>query len=314
MREHRRSTVLALAAVPIVSGLFLAGCSASTADDDAAPAAANDAPLYDLLPADVQEAGVISFGALWETPPTIGVDPADPNTPVGFAPDVAAAMGEQLGVDVEWQNLQWPAQLPGVQSGSVDALFGQVSITEERETSIVDLVTFQVSDYAVLTRGEDDGAFARLDEMCGLNIAVPVGATQVEYVSAASDRCEEAGEPAIEMTEYQGATAALQALRAGTVDAWINGEDEQAQAVANNGDEFAMFTAGSDELPPSMAGIAVGKDQPELTEAIYEALGALIDDGTYDELIEEWGLVGGITRDELAINPITETPVGEIAD
>ncbi|MEZ5294934.1 MAG: transporter substrate-binding domain-containing protein [Ilumatobacteraceae bacterium] len=92
----------------------------------------------------------LSFGALWETPPIIGVDTEDTTVPVGAAPDLAAALAPILGVEVEWQNMQWPAQLPGVQSGVVDALFGQVSVTEERELSIVDLIPFTKTTFSLL--------------------------------------------------------------------------------------------------------------------------------------------------------------------
>lgn len=312
MREHRN--LIAMAAIPAAAALLLSGCSSAPAETEPSAAAGVDDELHELLPESIKDSGVISFGALWETPPMIGVDPADPNTPVGFAPDLAGELGNLLGVDVEWQNLQWPAQLPGVQSGSVDVLFGQVSITEERETSIVDLITFQSEPYAVLFRTEDEGQFSSLAELCGWAVAVPVGSTQAAYIGAASERCVEEGEDAIAMTEYQGATAAIQAMRAGTVDAWMNSESSQIAVVDSNPDVFDLFTVSEEEIPPSRSGIAVGKSQPELTLALTEALGVAMDNGTYQELMDEWGMTGAITRDELAVNPITGTPAGETVE
>lgn len=313
MRVRRRTNLLSAMALPLAAGI-LAGCSTSSSEADANTASDVDSELRAMLPDDIRDAGVISFGALWETPPTIGVDPSDPSTPIGFAPDFAAEFGALLGVEVEWQNLQWPAQLPGVQSGSVDVLFGQVSITEEREKSIVDLITYRSGDFAILHAAEDEGQYARLDDMCGMSVAAPVGSTQVEYLTAASDRCADAGEPAIAVTEYQGATAAIQAMRAGTVDAWLNGVNEQEEAAATNGGEFAVFPIPNDEVPPEMSGLAIGKDSAQLTEAIHAAFARLVEDGTYDELMEEWEMTGAITAEELLINPITGTPAGETAE
>src|SRR4051794_12280593 len=114
MRRASLAVVAALAATTL-----LAGCGGS---DDAAAAPATgssanfDQKLFDQLPASIQQSKVIRFGALWETPPTISVDPKNTNTPVGISPDLAAAVSEVLGVTPQWQNMQWPAQIPGLQA------------------------------------------------------------------------------------------------------------------------------------------------------------------------------------------------------
>ncbi|PZU36593.1 MAG: hypothetical protein DI573_13360 [Microbacterium sp.] len=314
-----RRARFALPALVVASALALAGCAGGSADatDEASAEAENDLfiqELHDMLPEAIQEAGVISFGALWETPPTIGVDTADPSTPVGIAPDLAALFGDILGVDVEWQNLQWPAQLPGVQAGNVDALFGQVSITGEREQSIVDLVAWQKTTQSILVPADNPEGIERLDDMCGLTIAVPVGSNQVERVNSANERCVEAGEDEIAMQEYQGAAPAIQALRAGTVDGWLNSTNSQDEVVAADPDVFEAVLVPEDEVATEFGGIAVSKDQPGLAEALAGALTLLVEDGTYAEILEEYGVTAtALTVDEVVINPITGTPVGELA-
>jgi ABC-type amino acid transport substrate-binding protein len=280
------------------------------------PVAELDQALFDLLPERVQSEGVLLFGALWETPPVIGVDPADTTVPVGLAPDLAAAMAPILGVTIEWQNMQWPAQLPGVQAGTVDALFGQVSVTEERELSIVDLIPWNKIGESILVPAGNPEGLTRLGDACGLTMGVPVGSTQSELVTTVSaDACEAAGEPAIELAEYQGATAAISALRAGTVDGWIDSTPSIEAVVAAEGDSFAAVAIPEDERPPTFGGIAVSKDQPGVTNAIAGALATLIENGTYDMLLEEWGMsAAAITLDELVVNPLTGTEVGVVAE
>lgn len=298
------------------------GTTAGSDDSATATAATTGAPLADgalsdLLPDDITEAGVLRFGALWETPPTIGVDPSDTTVPVGFAPDMAVEMERLLGVDIEWENMQWPAQLPGVQSGAVDALFGQVTITEEREQSIVDLIPFGQQAEGLLLPADNPEELTRLGDACGLTIGVPVGSTQSELVAQVSEAaCTSKGEPAIEMAEYQGAAAAISALRAGTIDGWLNTIlNQEAVINAEGGDAFTAIQLPDDEKAPTLSGIAVSKSQPGVSEAIAAAMKALIDDGTYGELLDKWELgPAAITADQVVINPLTGTAVGEVAD
>jgi ABC-type amino acid transport substrate-binding protein len=314
--RSRSAGRLAVPAAIAVAALALAGCSSSS--DAADPTASADADaafsqeLHDLLPESIQESGVVSFGALWETPPVIGVDVNDAETPIGIAPDLVAAMAPILGVETEWANLQWPAQLPGVQAGTVDALFGQVSITAEREQSIVDLVPFQKSSHSLLLPAGNPEKIEGIADMCGLTIAVPVGSNQsatVQSISAAD--C--AADP-IEMAEYQGATSAVQALRAGSVDAWFDTTSSQEAVVEADPEVFEAVVVPEDEMPTQYGGIAVAKTQSGLAEALAGALAILIEDGTYDEVYDEYGVSSqAITLDELVVNPMTGTAPGEVA-
>jgi ABC-type amino acid transport substrate-binding protein len=288
-----------------------------TGADGSIPVAEFDQALADLLPESVRDGGSLRFGALWETPPVIGVDPSDTSVPVGLAPDIADAIEPILGVEIEWENMQWPAQLPGVQSGVVDALFGQVSITEERELSIVDLVPYAKTTESILVPAGNPEGLTRLGDACGLTIAVPVGSTQSELVKQVSaDACESAGEDPIEAAEYQGAQAAVSALRAGTVDGWIDTSVAiDAIVSSDGGSELDVVPIPEDEEPPTFSGIAVSKEQPGVSEAIAGALAVLIENGAYEHLLEEWGMTAAaITSDELVINPITGTEVGVVAE
>jgi ABC-type amino acid transport substrate-binding protein len=311
--------LLPAAAVLSFALLATAACGSSTeAAGETSPSAstsstlAEDTALHDMLPDAVKSSGSLTLGALWETPPMIGVDPSDTSTPVGVAPDLAAALGQVLGVDVTWQNMQWPAQLPGVQSGAVDALMGQVSDTAEREKSVVDLVPFYKSTESLLLPKDNPEGITSLKDMCGLTVGVPVGSTQGQEVTAVSDAsC--AGN-AIQLAEYQGATAAVSAVRAGTVDAWLDTTTTQLQAVEASSGAFVTAELPEDESPANFTAIAVGKANPGLSNALVGALKVLIEDGTYGDVLEANGVdVAAITADEVVVNPLTGTAAGASA-
>ncbi|WP_432563474.1 transporter substrate-binding domain-containing protein [Kineococcus sp. SYSU DK003] len=304
-------------AVLLSVALVATACGSSTeAASETSPSSTTtlteDTALHDLLPESVRSSGTLTLGALWETPPMIGVDASDTTTPVGVAPDLAQALGQVLGVDVEWQNMQWPAQLPGVQSGAVDALMGQVSVTAEREQSVVDLVPFYRTTESLLLPADNPDGIASLKDMCGMTVGVPVGSIQGEEVSAVSDaHC--AGD-AIQLAEYQGATAAVSAVRAGTVDAWLDTTTTQLQAVEASSGAFTTAELPEDESPANYTAIAVGKANPGLSNALVGALKAVIEDGAYDDVLEAHDVSSAaLTADDVVANPITGTAVGATA-
>ncbi|WP_306205457.1 transporter substrate-binding domain-containing protein [Actinoplanes sp. RD1] len=301
-------SLLALTAV-------LAGCSdPTTGTAGSAPAAANpsattDSTLAADLPDAIKSAKQISFGALWETPPVISVTTTDTSTPVGVAPDLAAAIAPLLGVSVTWKNMQWPAQLPGVQSGSVDALFGQVSATAEREQSVVDLVPFYKSTMALLMLSDQTSGVTGLASMCGKKIGIPVGSIQGDTIKKVSDAsC--AGNP-IQPAEYQGATAAISAVKAGTIDAWMDSTTSQQAVVKQSGSTFGVAEVPASEFEPQYTTIAVGKSQPGLTKALLGAMQKLVADGTYAQIMAKYDLQSAaITAAEVVANPVSKTAIG----
>jgi ABC-type amino acid transport substrate-binding protein len=296
-----------------VSIAFMGLASAqSTADSPKSPKF-NQA-LHDALPASIKQAGLITFGALWETPPIVSVDLANPGMPKGIAPSLAAGMGEVLGVRIKWLNLAWPAQLPGLQAGNVDVLFGQISDTAEREQSIVDLIPFQKRGYGLLTAAGNPRKLAKLTDLCGVTVGIPIGSntgTIIKNVSSAE--CVGAGKPAIDYREFNGATAMVQALRADSIEASFDAAPSIATIAASDPAAYSFVALPSDHMDTEYSAIAVAKDNTQLTVALAEALKKLISDGSYAAAYV--GLVGmsesALTPEQIIINPITKTPVGK---
>ncbi|MEU6539942.1 transporter substrate-binding domain-containing protein [Streptomyces sp. NPDC047000] len=314
LRESRNGRTAAVLGSLAVTGILLAGCSSAATKDTAAGASAPqaDKELAALLPAAVRKAGTVKLGALWETPPLISVAASDTTKPVGVAPDLAAAVGKLLGVSVTWKNLQWPAQLPGVQSGTVDALWGQVTATEEREKSIVDLVPFYKSTESILLLDANKSGVSALADLCGKKIGVPVGSIQATAVKAASKKS--CADNPIKLAQYNGATAAISAVKAGSVFGWLDDTTSQDKIVQAGSGTFAAAVVPDGEMPPTYNSIAVGKNQAGLSKAFAAALKKLVANGEYAKIMAKYEVTSAeVTAAEVKINPITGTPAGSKA-
>lgn len=313
------SVAAALAFVASSTGAFAATKSASGAASSSAAAPKFDKRLFKMLPARIQKSRKISFGALWETPPVIAVDPKSPSKPVGLAVDLAAAVSKVIGVTPEWKNLQWPAQLPGLQSGNVDVLWGQVSDSKEREQSVADLISWMQQPWALLLAGGNPKGVTTLANACGLKIAVPTGSQQTDIVNGNSEKfCTSKGKPAIEPVGYPGAQGAIVALKAGSVDGWMDDSAAIKAIVKSSPSDFTDVVLPNSQITPyasNISAVAVGKAQPGVTRAIAAALKRLAaPGGVYQRLMKKWGTSEGVMPAKLIrINTYTGISPGKTA-
>ncbi|MGW0038872.1 transporter substrate-binding domain-containing protein [Gordonia sp. NPDC003376] len=260
------------------------------------------------LPEQIASSGTLKLGAEWSTPPIISVDASNTSQPVGIAPDLAAAIGTDLGLTPQWRNMQWPAQLPGLQSGAVDALFGQISDTREREAGEFDLVPFIKTTESLLMSADKAAGITSLADMCGKTIGAPVGAVQVAAVKAVSDK-ECASNP-IKVSEFQGANAAISAVRSGAIDAWLDTTPSQKSAVAADSKLTAVAVPDT-EIEPLYTTIAVSKKNGALATAFADSLRRLSENGTYAKILADNDSAdSAVTVDEIKVNPLTGTPAG----
>lgn len=311
MNQKKNSNRLSIATAAVGAAIVLAGCATEPAETPADEPSAAENEIFEMLPDFVKEAGVITSGALLQTPPVIGASDDDPNLAVGIVPDLAELLEPILGVEIEFINTQWPNQLPGVQSGALDTLWGQVSVTDEREQSIVDLIPWQTSPSGLLIAAGNPLGIDSVASMCGMRVAVPNGSTQMTDIQEVSDA--ECADTPIEILQYQGGADAVAAVRAGTVDAWMDSLASQNDLVEADPDVFDVVAVPESEIEPTFSGIAIGKANPELTEALLAAFTIIVEDGSYEAVLDEYDMgYAAITLDQLVPNPYTGTPVGEI--
>jgi polar amino acid transport system substrate-binding protein len=275
-----------------------------------------DQRLFNLLPAKIKKSKKVSFGALWETPPIIGVDPKKPGVPVGLAPDLVAAVGKVLGIKPVWRNLQWPAQLPGLQSGNVDVLWGQVSDTKEREQSIADMVSWMQQPWAMLLPAGNPKGVTSFSGACGLKIAVPNGSVQDAIV--AGNNAKYCASNPMTTIGYPGAQEAVVAIKAGGADAWFDSSSSIAAIVKAAPTSFTSIPLPNAQIvsyASNISAVAISKQQPGLTRAIAGALKKIAaDGGVYQAAMKKWGTADGTMKAKtIKINTFTGLAAGKTA-
>ena len=258
-----------------------------------------DAELAATLPEDLASSGVLKVGSNVQSPPN-NFYAEDGTTPVGFEVDLITSVGNKLGLDVEYQDMAFDSLITSLDTGRVDATIAGMNDTAERQQTI-DFVDYFTSGITIMVQKDNPAEIAATDDLCGKSVAVVQGTTHEEFTVEQSAACEAAGEEPLDVTATPSDSQNQTQLRTGRVDAILN-DLPTAVYISNTAGDGQYFEV-VDQAPINGGpyGIGISKDAPELSEAVQQALQALIEDGTYDEILEAWDVTSGAV-DEAVVN------------
>lgn len=216
----------------------------------------------------------------------------DPTSGEGFEAAVAYAVADKLGFakdDVEWVRTSFDAAIaPGPKD--FDFNLQQYTITDERKQA-VDFSSpyYSASQAAVAIKGGAADAVDSLEGLRTLQLGAMAGSTSAQTI-------DEAVKPEKDALLYDSNEDAVAALKANQIDAILLDLPTAYYATGVYIDN--SFIIG--ELPvagvPDQWGLLLPKDSA-LTAKVTEALDELREDGTLDEITDEWlGSGQGVTK------------------
>ncbi|MCP2265108.1 amino acid ABC transporter substrate-binding protein [Promicromonospora thailandica] len=194
---------------------------------------------------------------------------------VGYDVEIAEAVAENLGLEIEFQETQWDAIFAGLDAGRFDTIANQVTITPEREADYVFSAPYTVSTgvLVVAADNEDIRSFADLD-----------GKTSAQ--SLTSNWNDLATESGATVEAVEGWAQAVALLEQGRVDATIN--DSLTYLDYANTEDASGIKVAAETEEQSEAAFVVTPEREALAQAIDGALDDLRADGTLAELGEKY--------------------------
>ena len=261
-----------------------AGAGVST---NPAPAVQKDEALAKLVPSDVASDGKIVVGSDASYAPNEFVD-TDGTTIIGMDVDLGKAVGQKLGLEVEFQNSAFDGILPGIAAKKYELGMSSFTDNAEREKQ-VDMVTyFSAGTKLAVPKGNPEGI--KIDDLCGKTVAAQRGTVQVDDLTARSDTCTKAGKPAINISQFQAQTDVTLALTAKRAQAMLADSPVVDYAVSKTNGQLEAVGDAYDTAP---YGIAVPKGDGNYAKAIQGAVQALIAGGTYKSITDKWSVSSG---------------------
>lgn len=300
--KSAKSRIVAVGAIAVAGTLLLTGCGDQTDKKEGSGKKVVSAPLSDELPANIRNKGVIKVGSDIAYPPVEFKD-KDGKT-VGIDPDIADALGKQLGVTFEFDNGTFDTLLGGLRSKRYDIAMSAMTDTKNRQEGIdeetgkkvgtgVDFVDYFTAGVSIYTKKGDDQGIKTWSDLCGKKIVVQRGTVSHDLAKAESKKCK-SGKISIE--SFDNDQQAQTRLRSGGADAGSSDFPVAAYAVKTSGGGKDFQLVG-DQVEAAPYGIAIAKNNPKLRDAIKMALDAIVANGQYEKIIKKWGVDAGAVKE-----------------
>ena len=221
--------------------------------------------------------GVLTVGTNAAFPPFEYV--GDDGTPDGFDIALIKAIGEELGVEVEIQDMEFDSLVASIGS-KIDVAIAGMTITEERKNA-VDFSDsyYDAVQFVLVPEGSDIVSY---DDLKGKNIGSQLGTTG-DFLSESIREEDES----TTVSTYDKAVDAVNDLVNGKLDAVIL-DKNPAEVFDKEYDEIVALDGKNFDFENEQYAIALPKGNEELTEKINEALQTLKDNGSYDELVKKY--------------------------
>jgi polar amino acid transport system substrate-binding protein len=189
-------------------------------------------------------------------------------------------------------------------AGKEDIVMASMFDNKERQAQL-DFVDYATDGYGILVPVANPGGITTVDDLAGKTIAVQSGTSQVGELKKLQARFEAEGKEPLEILQFPQDSDALLAVTSGKAVAQMDDQSVAAYTVKTFGDggTFKLLDDPSvaSSFESAIIGIGVPKDDPQLRDALQKALQALIDDGTYLQILDKYG-EGTLAIDSALIN------------
>ncbi len=224
----------------------------------------------------VKKAGklVIAIDATYPPMESEGAD----GKPVGFDIDFANELASRLGVKAEFIVMGWDGILAGLQSKRYDVIISSMNITDERKKQ-VDFVEYVKMSQLFISK---KGTIVSTDkDLAGKVVAVQADTTSMEYL----EKKKKEGVAIKDIKAFKLATDTFAAVKAGQAEVLVTDEPVGKYYAKQ---DAATFQVTGRAMAPEPVGIAIRKDDKDLTKEISTKVEEMKKDGTLKKTSEKW--------------------------
>ncbi len=200
---------------------------------------------------------------------------------IGFDADLAAKVAEDLGVDVEFVEIDWDNKILELNNKSIDCVWNGMTLTDEVKNSMETTNAYCNNAQVVVLPADKAEDYKAVESLKDLKFAVEAG-------SAGEAAAKENG---FDYTSLTAQADTLLEVKSGTSDASII-DLLMADEMIGEGTSYPDLTH-TVELTAEEYGIGCRKGS-DLAEFINEELKALYEDGTLEEIAETYDVAAAV--------------------
>ena len=272
---------IAMLSMVLAGSMLLTGCGGG---NNQAAGENDSADTRQSETAENTDGGVLRMGTNATFPPYEYVD--ENNEVAGIDADIAAAIAEKLGMELEITDMAFDSLIPALQSDTIDIVLAGMTVDPERAEQVNFTDSYATGVQVIIVPEGSD--IASPDDLEGKNIGVQTGTTGDLYCT------DDYGQEFVK--QFDNGPLAVAALVNGQVDCVVIDNEPAKNYVAANQGLKILDTAYANEEYAA----AIAKDNTELFEQVNAAIQELKEDGTIDSIIEKYIPAEGDSEDAAA--------------
>ncbi len=271
------SVLLAIAMVACVVAGF-AGCSKSNGGDAESSSSSSESTSAKTV-ADldkVKDANKLVIGITDYEP----IDYKDKDGKwIGFDADLARAVAEKMGIDVEFVVINWDNKFIELNSGSIDCIWNGMTVSDSVKTNCDISDAYAGNSQVVVMKEDALSKYADADAIKAADLTIAV-----EKGSAGETEAKKLSSNVVSLSAQSDA---LKEVKSGTADACII-DSTMANSMTKDGTDFANLGYSVSLTTEEYAvGFRKGSD---LTAEVNRLLSELKEDGTMDKISAKYGV------------------------
>jgi polar amino acid transport system substrate-binding protein len=240
------------------------------------------------VPQRVRQAGKLVIATMPNYAPITFKDPAT-NRLMGFDIELGEAIGRELNLRVEWQEIAFAQMLPSLQTGRVDMVMAGMSDLPTRRDA-ADFVNYMRSGAQFYTITALAGQIRTPADLCGRSVGASRATNwprQIEEWSQAN--CVARGRPAITVVGTEGSVDARTQLKTQRLQGAVQGNETLPYFQELEPNTYVLL---GEAFTESLAGIPFTKtpEGAQLRAAVKGALERLHRGGEYDRILAKYKL------------------------
>ncbi len=263
-----KKRILAMFLAVIMVTSVLTACSSGSSSSSSSSSSSDAEESGNTI-----KSGTLMVGLEIGYPPMEYFD-EDGATPIGFDVEVATALAEAMGYELELVDTAWDGIFAGVSTDKYDCIISSVSYTEDRASNYLLSSPYVANAPVIVVPNDSD--IADIYDLEGVSVSVQMETTAdylvQEYIAAGLDT---------DLRQFEKVINAFDELKAGRVEAVCT---DSVVAAYYLGDEASNYKTvwQAEESEPIVICLKQGNEA--LLEEINAAMATLFENGTMAEL------------------------------
>ena len=199
----------------------------------------------------------------------------DKGNVVGIDAEILAAIGEEMGVDIEVKNVGWDSMMSQVTTGEIDMGAAAITITDERKETYDFTEPYYEASLLIVTKEDSD--IETFEDLKDKKLSVQLNTTG--HLAAQ----ELQGKASSNILAYENFSVALAEVLTGAADAAIGDNAVILEYIKNNPDA-GLKTIEDESFEVDYFGFMVKKGNTELLNVLNEGLQKIKDNGKLAEI------------------------------